>query len=162
MKPKGFIGAIGDDLPSLIPIFIGLLIFFAVFLNTYNTYKQNTAVYDIQQEAISIASVMKEEPLISDYSQFARSCNMVNTTANWNAFLVPLDINTSVQDDLQITKENLSENVINIDGNIYSCYDLEEFTSLSGEKYSIVYMFPITMQKNLHSIPARLYITVWS
>ena len=162
MNKKGYIGAIGDDLPSLIPIFLGLMIFFSVFLSTYNIYKDNTKIYSLQNEAISISSTIKEEPLISDYDQFIDTCNKVNSTANWNAFLVNLDMNTDKQTVLN--KVDLDQNIIKdtSTNQPFQCKDIGDFQNLNDSKKTIIYMFPITLQYNLHNIPVKLYVVIWN
>ena len=71
---KGFIGAIGDDLPSLVPIVIALLLFFLVFgaaLTTYNT--QNSDLRE-RIETLSVARVLKGNSLLPNAAQFEENC----------------------------------------------------------------------------------------
>ncbi len=171
---KGFIGAIGDDLPSLIPIFLGLIIFFAVFLSTYNTYKTNTGLYSLEQEAISISMILKSEPLIPDYNLFMKTCNKVSTTKKWNAFIVDLPLDTNQQEILSINDpDNLYGNQIKIfpedpatnPPKRYICDDnLENLTNLLNIKDAttkkITYLYPITLQDGKFAKPARLYVIV--
>jgi len=174
IKEKGFIGAIGDDLPSLIPIFLGLIIFFAVFLSTYNTYKSNTSLYTLQQEAISISMTIKSEPLISDYNHFQKICNKVSTTKEWNAFITPLPINIENQIPLNVANiEYIYNNQLstytseppNPVTKKYICNDdQDQLTKLLDMKDStkkrIVYLYPITLQQGEYAIPAKLYVIV--
>ena len=180
IKEKGFIGAIGDDLPSLIPIFLGLIIFFAVFLSTYNTYKSNTSLYSLEQEAISISMTIKSEPLISDYNNFKRICNKVSTSKEWNAFITPLPINVNIQNDPEnkldiLNIDNLFNNQILTYSPLeiipvpepkkYICKDdgeqLKEILNTDDPtKERIVYLYPITVQQGEYAVPAKLYVIV--
>jgi len=176
IKEKGFIGAIGDDLPSLIPIFLGLIIFFSVFLSTYNTYKSNTSLYSLRQEAISISMTIKSEPLISDYNHFQKICNKVSTTKEWNAFITSLPINIELQNQNQIEINNITklyntqiltyiEDYQNPDPKRYICKDnLEKLENILNTeditKKKIVYLYPITLQQGEYATPAKLYVIV--
>ncbi len=168
---KGFIGAIGDDLPSLIPIFLGLIIFFSVFLNTYNVYKDNTDLYSLQQEGISISMILKSEPLIPDYDEFERICSKINSTKRWTAFLVDLPMDIEEQKILPPDKDTIFEehilHYIDIEQDInkeYLCPNSEDnFNELNftNQNTKLIYMYPITLQKELHAVPAKLYVIVW-
>jgi hypothetical protein len=74
---KGFIGAIGDDLPSLIPVMVALLLFFSIFSFTLSAY--NSRSMDLQKkiEMVSIARVLKGNSLILSLEQFRASCDSI-------------------------------------------------------------------------------------
>jgi len=161
---KGFISSIGDDFPSLIPIFLGLLIFFSVFLSSYNTYKVNTTNFSLQQQAISVTGIMRTEPVISDYNSFVSICNKVNTNKKWVAFLTDLDMNVSKQKALPLDKDKLYNNYIikNNDSRIYNCpNDNWDDLELKNNLKKIIYMFPIDLDRNNFSVPVKLFVIVW-
>jgi len=174
MNKKGYIGAIGDDLPSLIPLFIGLTIFFAVFLNTYNVYRNNTDLYSLRNDAINISGIIKEEPLISDQNQFLKSCARVNTNYQWNAFVTPFDLNAEKYKGLNLSDLG-DDNILlkhwretgdpprklacNPEG--LPTYGLPELKSALENKDVTIFKFPITVQQELFAEPAWLYIAVW-
>lgn len=171
---KGYIGAIGDDLPSLIPIFVGLTIFFAVFLNTYNVYRNNTDLYSLRNDAINISGIIKENAIISDQNQFMQSCKRVKTKYNWNAFVTPLDLNS--QNYSGLTVNELNEDIImkhwaetgdqprklicNPDG--LESSGLEYLKAALKTKNVTIYKYPITVQQQFYVQPAWLYIMVWN
>jgi hypothetical protein len=72
---KGFIGAIGDDLPSLIPIVVALLLFFTIFSITINSY--NSKNFELQKNLglISISRALKGDSLILNVDQFKERCD---------------------------------------------------------------------------------------
>jgi hypothetical protein len=166
-KQKGYIGAIGDDLPSLIPLFLGIVLFFAVFISTYNTYRSSTDVYSSQNEALRIANILKEEPIIIDYSFFEKICNKVDTKYKWTAFLVPIDLNYSRNSLVSISdlQNNGHENIILKENSYYfKCGDFEDFLDLQtqrGTSTVINYMFPLTVQKEVNVMPVKIYIAIW-
>lgn len=165
---KGYIGAIGDDLPSLIPIFVGLTIFFAVFLNTYNVYRNNTDLYSLRNDAINISGIIKENPIISDQNQFIKTCQRVKTKYNWNAFVTPLDLNSHNYKRLTVgdlDDENIMKHWAETGTNprklICNSEGLEELKNALLTKDVTVYKYPITVQQQFYVEPAWLYILVW-
>ncbi len=72
---KGFIGPIGDDLPSLVPIVISLVIFFSIFALTLSTYNSKNALIRQQIEMTSVARELKGDSLILGVDQFNNKCN---------------------------------------------------------------------------------------
>ncbi len=160
---KAYIGAIGDDLPSIIPIFLGLTIFFAVFMSTYNVYKNSNDLYSLQNETIKIANTMKSEPLIADWNAFDKACKKVNSKYHWNSFLVDLDLNSEKYrglNKLDLCDQNLLFQEINEVKKYYQCFNLNDFRN-NNDKETVVYMFPITVQKTEFIYPARIYIVTW-
>ena len=165
LKSKGYIGAIGDDLPSLIPIFLGITIFFSVFLSTYNVYRNNTDFYSLKNDAINISGILKEDPLFSDYNAFVKTCAKVNTKYNWNAFVIPLDLNTDNYQVFQvsnISEENLSKHWQSPDvGFFCGNKEMEDLKTSLMSKDVIVYRYPVTIQQKFYVEPAWLYVTIW-
>lgn len=166
---KGYIGAIGDDLPSLIPIFVGLTIFFAVFLNTYNVYRNNTDLYSLRNDAINISGIIKENPIIPDQNQFIKTCQRVKTKYNWNAFITPLDLNSQNYKGLTINDLANNEQIMKHwaeTGNnprklICNSEGLDELRTALLTKDVTIYKYPITVQQQFYVEPAWLYILVW-
>lgn len=186
-KQKGYIGAIGDDLPSLIPLFLGIVLFFAVFITTYTNYTQSTNLYGTQNEALRIALILKEEPLIIDHNFFVHLCNKVDTSYNWTAFLV--DINLSYEgneaislpalideykdvgeddmhdkDIISIFVDETLEETENDRYKPFVCGDFQEFLNIPHARINtpvINYMFPLTRQVGVNAIPVKLYVVIW-
>jgi hypothetical protein len=169
-RNKGFIGAIGDDLPSLIPIFLGLVVFFSVFLGVFNDYNAKNRTYTSNQEAIEISMQLKSDPVIVDYTHFNDKCNKIKTTKNWNAFLVDLPLNTDnfEQINLMDVIDNYQNSVItsNVEGieNYFICNEEQENLDQLKDpsKNPIIYLYPIILQRdNGFSTTARLYVLIW-
>jgi len=168
MNKKGYIGAIGDDLPSLIPIFLGITIFFAVFLNTYNVYRNNTDLYSLRNDAINISSIMKEEPLIADQNQFNKSCERINTKYHWNAFIIPFDLNSEnyrplkpEELDLDAVYQHWEETDTPPRKLICDSEGLDSLKEALETKDVTIYKYPITVQQRFYAEPAWLYVAVW-
>lgn len=175
---KGFIGAIGDDLPSLIPIFLGLVIFFSVFLSVFNDYNAKNNIYNLNQEAIEISMELKSDPVIVDHNHFIDKCERIKTTKQWTAFLVDLPLNTEDIESISIDDitDDYKEVVLHSKDSLnneyyYICgfdindqeivYDkLNELEDL--DRRVIIYLYPIILQRDTgYSTPARLYVLIW-
>jgi len=72
---KGFIGPIGDDLPSLIPIVVALMLFFMVFSLTLNSYSYKNMIFSQHTELTSIARELKGDSLLLSVDQFTLRCD---------------------------------------------------------------------------------------
>ncbi len=169
---KGFIGAIGDDLPSLIPIFVGLVIFFAVFLNVFNDYNAKNKLFNLNQEAVEISMQLKSDPVIIDYDHFMEKCENIKTTKKWNAFLVDLPLDTEQFELISLEKITRSKNSYEdfvfseIDPNLnnynyYMCNDNLDEIDIRSHKI-INFLYPLTLQRqDGKTSPKRLYIIIW-
>jgi hypothetical protein len=64
---KGFIGPIGDDLPSIIALMLALGLFFSAVIYTLNVYNQKIADMDMLKGSIEIGrAVMNKGVLTKD------------------------------------------------------------------------------------------------
>lgn len=80
MLNKGFLGPIGDDLPSLIPLLFALLIFFSTFTFSYSVFSQKNAGFEKDIDILNIARVLKGTNYIAGHSDFMESCASLNPT----------------------------------------------------------------------------------
>lgn len=166
---KGYIGAIGDDLPSLIPIFLSITIFFSVFLNTFNVYRTTTDLYSLKNDALVISNIIKEEPLFIDYEAFIGTCNKVNTNYNWNIFVTPLDLNTenykpitSLDLDIEGTDLFITHWSSILDEPFFcGNRELNELISALDKKNVVIYKYPATVQQKFYAEPVWLFVIVW-
>lgn len=71
---KGFIGTIGDDLPSLIPIMVALVLFFTIFTLTLNSYNSKNIELNKNMSLLSISREIKGDSLIINVDQFTSRC----------------------------------------------------------------------------------------
>ncbi|HNV01273.1 MAG TPA: hypothetical protein PKK60_02480 [archaeon] len=109
---KGFIGPIGDDLPSLIPIVMSLLLFFTIFAVTLNTYNTKNNSISKQTMMISSSRELKGDSIILGIDSFNDRCDKLklkNYPYNFMAVIYP----TAGQTTNPL--ENLIDEFINID-----------------------------------------------
>lgn len=90
LSRKGFIGPIGDDLPSLIPIVTGLVIFFSVFVLTLNTYNEKNVFLERQMDMTTVARDIKGDSLILNWSQFNHRCNEMKLRRYPYSFMIAI------------------------------------------------------------------------
>ena len=113
---KGFIGAIGDDLPSLIPIVFALLIFFSAFSSTLSVYNRSNSQVVTDMGMLSVARTLKGDSLLLNYSQFEGRCNDLRIQKFPYNFMVAIykadkQLETVVSDfsDVRIESDDVSD-----------------------------------------------------
>lgn len=52
---RGFIGPLGDDLPSILPILLGLMLFFAAYQYAMGIYDERVAKTDVLKGGMEVA-----------------------------------------------------------------------------------------------------------
>jgi hypothetical protein len=91
---KGFLGPIGDDLPSLIPLVFALTMFFYVFTVTWNVFDERNRDFDNDIAILRIASILKGNSYIPNHESFAERCEEAKSIRkmNFKAGLLPLPV----------------------------------------------------------------------
>lgn len=77
---KGFIGPIGDDLPSLIPLTVALLIFFAAFGFAFTHLEEKKMSFDQRLLLLSVGKTLKRDGLIDSFEKWETACNSLEVT----------------------------------------------------------------------------------
>jgi hypothetical protein len=139
LNKKGFIGAIGDDLPSLIPILISLLLFFTIFSLTLNTYNSKNVILRKNMGLMSISRELKGDSLILDVNQFKLRCDNTRLTTHAYNFRVGIYSNEKLT-QLATNGEQIIDNFKNIDEGIENFIDGQYGTQ--REKYYCEYKRP--------------------
>lgn len=179
---KGFIGAIGDDLPALIPIIIAILIFLAAFTNTIFTYDQKNFEIRKQIELSSISRTIKSDSLILDYEQFEENCNLARIRrSNYNYMVgiyesskLDLEGTQEIINDFIYASQNneLDQFVKDIDDNPFFC----NYRKVGGTDFSfntqnyLIRFYPVAMQRKVdHSgtefvliEPVMMAMVIWN
>jgi len=75
---KGFLGPIGDDLPSLIPLLFALTIFFSVFYFALTEFTSKASSFDNDVAVVQISNALRGTGLVSSYSSFKELCTSLN------------------------------------------------------------------------------------
>ena len=81
MKTSGFIGPIGDDLPSLIPIVFALTIFFASFNTALNSFENKNLGFADDLETLKVARILRSNGYIVNLENFQQLCSLVQVSS---------------------------------------------------------------------------------
>lgn len=69
-KLRGFVGPLGDDLPSIFPIVAGVLLFTASLLYANNLVDGKNQQLDTRKAALGLSYIVTEKGLIDDAAKF--------------------------------------------------------------------------------------------
>ncbi len=72
-RAKGFIGPIGDDIPSIFPIVAGILLFLGTMIYVNNAVQQRNAELQLSKAALDLSYVVLEKGFMSK-SEFQSVC----------------------------------------------------------------------------------------
>lgn len=172
MLEKGYLGSIGDDLPSLIPLLFALLIFFSVFSFTLNIFNENKILFEKEFELIQIADSLKYDGYINGFNEtdlrnnllpntFTALCNSVSITrTNFRAgltnFLTAPEENNSATFDL-------FNPLLFYEGEVCTNADGDDFFALKSKRNPNmrVRIYPVVLDENKIVKPMHLVVVVW-
>jgi hypothetical protein len=125
MARRGFIGPIGDDIPSIFPIIAGITLFIATLIYANNEFNSKNDAINLRKAGLDLSYIVVEKGYINQ-DGFGDTCiNLLKPSATKNNvfFAVMLrdcttdpsesfagtDICSLTQEDAQITSEYLTE-----------------------------------------------------
>ena len=73
----GFIGPIGDDFPSLIPLIFGLLMFFTAFTITFNSFDAANTSFADDTALLRISRTLQSNSYIFSRGNFEELCSQI-------------------------------------------------------------------------------------
>ncbi len=73
MARRGFVGPLGDDLPSIFPIVAGVLLFIGTILYANNLVDQKNHELEARQAGLGLSYIVTQTGLIDDPDTFASS-----------------------------------------------------------------------------------------
>ncbi len=79
-QQKGFVGPIGDDIPSLIPLTVALLVFFGAFGFAFNSFEEKKAEFDQRLILLSVGKTLKGDNLLDNYQKWKDACESIEVT----------------------------------------------------------------------------------
>ncbi len=175
-KQKGFLGPIGDDLPSLIPLLFALMLFFYVFTFTWNAFDQRGQLFDDALAAMRVGNTLKGNNYIRDFEAFQQRCVEAHSVkrVKFMVGLLPLstgpgqnfegiDIETIEGEFFEIEGEDGAE------GNKFICsnVDLDEDSPGLESDSIVIRSFPVALEfKNptlntFYVRPMLLVVVTW-
>ncbi len=169
MLSRGFIGPIGDDLPSLIPLLFGLVMFFSTFTLTFNAFDGRTAEFRDDIDAMRISRLMQSNSYIYGYADFTELCRQVGAAG--------VKYVAGISDDAALGKEVSDIFQVSFfadsQGNYFYCSNAE--TGLSSpprvsdfispdearDRKLVSRIFPIVVEDNRVVKPLHLFVVAW-
>ncbi len=121
INSKGFIGAIGDDLPSLIPIVVALLLFFTIFALTLNSYTEKNIELKKNLSLLAISRDLKGDSLLLNVDQFRDRCTMVQNEIHEYNFRVAIYSNEKLKELAELKEQVITD------------FKSDSFSELGGE-----------------------------
>lgn len=79
MGEKGYLGAIGDDFPSIFPIAFGLIFFFGSITITYNNYNQKRDIGQTMRANLLLSKGARRETLVTEEA-WGEACQFFKST----------------------------------------------------------------------------------
>lgn len=127
-KTRGFIGPIGDDIPSLFPIVAGILVFLLSISFIQSQIDDRNAYIKVRRDALSVSYLATEKGLL-DAEGFAQKCTQLKDLAtkkqlNFALLLKNYCSNSQKQVELD-NSELLTYRPENLDGICSSVPELE-------------------------------------
>ncbi len=167
---KGFLGPIGDDLPSLIPLIFALMMFFYVFTFTWNIFDQRSRAFDDAIAVLRVGNTLKGGNYLRGIDMFKQRCAEAQSMrgVKFMAGLLPLSTGPGqVFEGLDI--ETLEGKFFDIEGDTFICsnVDLEEENPGIESSNLFIRSFPIALEfantdtGSFYVRPMLLVVVTW-
>ena len=78
MLSRGFVGPIGDDLPSLIPLLLGLVIFFSTFTLAFSAFDARNTDFRDDIAVLRISRTLQSNSYIYSWENFHQLCSQID------------------------------------------------------------------------------------
>mgnify|MGYP001611825270 CR=1 FL=1 len=172
---KGYLGPIGDDIPSLIPIVVGLITFFAAFTFTLNEYNQRSQSFSADRDALIIANTLKGDSYLSNFPEFDTACNGLHVRGlNYMAGIVESTQWSRIAKDAQANQDNprlsfVVDHLHALNGQPLICAKGFEAVPVTSTELSqimennsfVILTFPLALETALAVVPATLVVIAW-
>ena len=169
-SPKGFLGPIGDDLPSLIPLIFALMMFFYVFTFTWNVFDQRSKVFDDAISVLRVGNTLKGGNYVRGIDAFNQKCAKAQNMRNvkFLAGLIPLSTSSETE-FAGLDVETLESDFFSNNGKQFICsnIDLEEEKPGLESSNLFIRSFPIALEfanpdkGSFYIRPMLLVVVTW-
>lgn len=172
MLERGFIGPIGDDLPSLIPLLIGLVMFFSTFTLTFNSFDDRNQEFDNELEVMRLSRTLQANSYIYSYDNFEQLCKQVGVVKlNYVAGLTDQAITQTTENPFEgsifdIEFFESDDGVLmctNAESEIFDPFSVNHFITLaeSIDRTVVSRIFPIVLEDDKIVKPMHLVVVAW-
>lgn len=151
---RGFLGPIGDDLPSLIPLVFALMIFFGAFGVAFGAFNNRGREFEMQIEALRISTDLKSNSYFAGFEEFKQLCGSISAKGmRFRAGLVNLGERVDI----------FNPSFYSSNGNVFKCEntDIELSRGQVAQQRPLVREFPVALNENFVVKPKSLVIIVW-
>ena len=166
---KGFIGPLGDDLPSLIPILVGLIIFFSSFTFAFNAFDKRNSDLASDRAVLEVARVLQSNGYIVGVEDFERLCASLNiaevqylagitnafTAPNGSRQINPFNLEFHKMPALDGSRQKLSCLAQGMDP------DFELSQAFVKDKRLLLKVFPVVVEEDKIVKPMHLVVAAW-
>ncbi|MEK6902719.1 MAG: hypothetical protein AABX02_03995 [archaeon] len=180
LHSRGYIGPIGDDIPSLIPIIVGLITFFGAFTYTLNEYNHRSQTFAADRDSLVIANALKGDSYLATYSEFASACKGLRVRG-LDYFAGVIDSHQWEEIAKQANSDQLNKLSLIAD-HLYPLADLsnpgtsqpllcshglpspptsDDLALIIDNRQFIVLSFPVAVESPLAVVPATLVVITW-
>jgi hypothetical protein len=177
VRQRGYLGPIGDDIPSLIPILVGLITFFAAFTFTLNEYNSCTQSFSADRDTLIIANALKGDSYVATFGEFDSACKGLRVRGlNYVAGIIESSRWQFITQDAQdqdlpklavmanyfyVMEENAIPNSLQCAGGLDTPVTVDALTHVLSNRPFIVLSFPIALQVDFVVVPATLVVITW-
>ena len=154
---RGFVGPLGDDIPSIFPIVAGVVLFFGTIAFAGNLSAEKNAYLDIRKAAVSLSYIVTDKGFI-DEATFGDKCAALQKAADADNVYVLLTVKRYCGEIIftDDPKSHLSPYYYEKNGNNYgytweACTNYENLQQRGGafvpneRSYAVVFNYPIAV-----------------
>lgn len=174
LNARGYLGPIGDDIPSLIPIIVGLITFFAAFTFTLNEFNQRSNSFSADRDTLVIANSLKGDSYLSTFSEFDIACKGLRVRGlNYAAAIVEAQAWNQVLLDAQNNPDApllsfVADHPFVLQGNRMECaaglelpLNSSELATVLQDRPFVVLQFPVALEISTAVVPGTLVVITW-
>ncbi|MFH1224840.1 MAG: hypothetical protein V1676_03475 [Candidatus Diapherotrites archaeon] len=160
---RGFIGPIGDDLPSLIPLLFALVVFFSTFAFAFGVFEARDRDFQHDLKALQLAHALKANGYIGSAAEFSVRCASLGISGmKYRAFVTDVYAHTAAAAEPEIL-DIYRLAPFSLGGDALECTN-------SGEPFSkenalqatvVVKVYPVAVEDNMVVKPMHLVVIAW-
>lgn len=174
MNAKGYLGPVGDDIPSLIPIVVSLVIFFATFTFTLNEFNSRGQSFNADRDTLIIANALKGDSYVSTFTEFDAACKGLRVrglnyvagiieSSKWNE-LSQLAANSPGDPALSFVADSfysVNNQAFSCLGGIEAPLTQPDLASRLVDRQYVALSFPVALELTTAVVPATLVVIAW-
>ncbi len=167
---KGFLGPIGDDLPSLIPLIFALMMFFYVFTFTWNIFDQRSMAFDDAISVLRVGNTLKGGNYLRGFNMFNQRCAEAQNIrgVKFMAGLLPLSTGPG-QEFIGLDVETIESDFFIDGGEKFICSNVNlgeekpglESSNLFIRSFPLALEFSNTKTGTFYVRPMLLVVVTW-